>query len=158
MNDEPLLSVEYADSERTETLYSRSRDRLLTIRYDQSGRQVRAIPAGPLDGLNISYDAVGRVSGWWRGDTAVSNVYDERSGLLVEHKVNGKISRRFIYKTGNKVGRRHQSEQRSGDPMTRCWLGLRGDHTPGLWPTAIRRPSLQFNGLRPRNPCNHVIT
>ena len=103
MNGEPLLSVEFDQSENSETVYSRGRDRLLTVRYDSSGRPVRAIPAGPLDGLNITYDSRGRVSGWWRGDLAVSNVYDERTGLLTEHRIDNKIQQRFIYKAGNKV-------------------------------------------------------
>jgi len=95
--------VEYDDDDSSETVYSRARDRLLTVRYDSSGRVVRVIPAGPLDGLNVSYDAQGRVSSWWRGDLAASNVYDERIGLLVEHRLADKMLRRFIYKTGNKV-------------------------------------------------------
>jgi len=103
LNGEPLLSVEYNEADNSETVYTGGRDRLLTVRYDSSGRAVRAIPAGPLDGLNITYDSQGRVSAWWRGDLAVSNVYDERTGLLVEHRLANKILRRFIYKTGNKV-------------------------------------------------------
>jgi len=103
VNGEPLLSVEYDDTDNSETVFSRGRDRLLTIRYDSSGRAVRTIPAGPLDGLNITYDSRGRVSSWWRGDLAVSNVYDERTGLLTEHRLANKVLRRFIYKTGNKV-------------------------------------------------------
>jgi len=103
VNNEPLLSVEYDDTDTSETVFSRGRDRLLTVRYDASGRVVRVIPAGPLDGLNVSYDSQGRVSSWWRGDLAVSNGYDERTGLVVEHRLANKILRRFIYKTGNKV-------------------------------------------------------
>jgi len=98
------LSVEFDSSENSETVYGRGRDRLLTVRYDASGRPVRAIPAGPLDGLNVTYDSRGRVSGWWRGsDLAVGNVYDDRTGLMVEQRLANKIRRRFIYKTGNKV-------------------------------------------------------
>ena len=103
VNGEPLLSVEYGETETSETVYSGGRERLLTIRYDASGRPVRAIPAGPLDGLNITYDSRGRVSGWWRGDLAVSNAYDDRTGLLVEHRLANKILQRFIYKAGSKV-------------------------------------------------------
>jgi len=103
VNGEPLLSVEYGETETSETVYSGGRERLLTIRYDASGRPVRAIPAGPLDGLNITYDSRGRVSGWWRGDLAVSNAYDDRTGLLVERRLANKILQRFIYKAGNKV-------------------------------------------------------
>ena len=103
VNGAPLLSVEYDESDNSESVYARGRDRLLTVRYDSSGRPVRAIPAGPLDGLNITYDPRGRVTGWWRGDLAVSNVYDDRTGLLVEHRIANKILHRFIYKSGNKV-------------------------------------------------------
>ena len=95
--------MEYDDSETSETVYSQSHDRLLTVRYDSSGRPVRIIPAGPLDALNVTYDSRGRVSGWWRGDLAASYVYDERTGLIVEQRLDNKVLRRFIYKAGNKV-------------------------------------------------------
>ena len=103
MNGEPLLSVEYDEADGSETVYGRGRDRLLTVRYDASGRQVRAIPAGPLDGVNVTYDGRGRLTGWWRGELAASNRYDDATGLLVERRLAGRILRRFIYKTGNKV-------------------------------------------------------
>ena len=103
VNGVPLLSVEYDESDNSESIYGSGRDRLLTIRYDSSGRPIRAIPAGPLDGLNVTYDSRGRVTGCWRGDLAVSNVYDERTGQLVEHRIANKILHRFIYKAGNKV-------------------------------------------------------
>ena len=103
MNGEPLLSVEYDEKDNSETVYGRGRDRLLTVRYDSSGRPVRAIPAGPLDGLNVTYDSRGRVTAWWRGDLAGSSVYDDRTGLPVEQRLANKILRRFIYKAGNKV-------------------------------------------------------
>jgi len=111
VNGDPLLTVEYADSDAgdegggggSETVYGRDRERLLTVRYDSSGRQVRAIPAGPLDGVNVTWDSRGRLAGWWRGDLAVTNVYDDTSGLLVEHRLASRILRRFIYKTGNQV-------------------------------------------------------
>ena len=64
---------------------------------------MRWIPAGPLDGLNVTYDSRGRLSAWWRGDLAVTNVYDETSGLVVERRIADRILRRFIYKTANKV-------------------------------------------------------
>jgi len=105
VNGEPLLTLEYNEADSSETVFSRGRDRLLTVRYDSSGRPIRAIPAGPLDGLNVTYDSRGRVTGWWRGDLAVSNVYDERTGFLVEHRLANRVLRRFIYKTGNKVRR-----------------------------------------------------
>ena len=123
MNGEPLLSVEYDESDGSETVYSRGRDRLLTVRYDSSGRPVRAIPAGPLDGINMTYDSRGRVNGWWQGDLAVGNVYDDTSGLLVEHRLANRILRRFIYKTGNTVSlsfvpRRRNAVKGAGPPVT----------------------------------------
>ena len=105
INGETVLSVDLDRSENLETVYSRNHDRILSVKYDRSGRPVQLTPSGPLEPLNITYGIHGHVTYWARGDLTVANVFDDKSGNLVERKLSSRIAYRYIYKAGNKVCR-----------------------------------------------------
>lgn len=103
INGEDVLTIDLDRAENVETIYSRGHDRLLTVRYDRSGRPVQLTPSGPLEPLNITYGSHGHVTHWVRGDLGVNNVFDERNGNLVERKLANRVVYRYIYKAGNKA-------------------------------------------------------
>ena len=103
INGETVLSIDLDRVENIETVYSRSHDRLLTVRYDRSGRPIQLTPSGPLEPLNVTYGTHGHVTYWARGDLGIVNVYDEKTGNLMERKLANRIAYRYIYKAGSKV-------------------------------------------------------
>lgn len=97
------MTFEYDRTENLETVYNSNHDRVLTVRYDPSGRPVQFVPTGPLEGLNVTYDSLGRVFNWTRGDLSIVNVYDDKTDFLIERKLSNRILHRYIYKNSNKV-------------------------------------------------------
>jgi hypothetical protein len=103
INGETALTLDLDRVDNVETVYSRSHDRILTVRYDRSGRPIQVTPSGPLEPLNITYGSHGHVTFWARGDLGVVNVYDDKTGNLIERKLANRIVYRYIYKANNKV-------------------------------------------------------
>ncbi len=98
-----MLTVEYDRDTNSEVIMNKDLADILVVNYNQAGQPVEIIPDQPLEGLNITYDRQGHLTNWHRGDMSVSNVYDEESGHLVEQRLSGRATYRFLYKGSNKV-------------------------------------------------------
>lgn len=71
--------------------------------FDAAGRPVQITPRSPVEGVNLTYDQQGHLARWTRGDFALTNVYEEKTGYLVERRMANRNVFRYIYKNGNKV-------------------------------------------------------
>ena len=105
MNGETLLTVEYERASHSETVYNEDREEILRVEYNGAGQPTHFYPAGPVEGLNISYDAQGRMQMWQRMTRIVSNVYDEETGNLHETRMADGYVYKYTYGIGTKVSR-----------------------------------------------------
>ena len=105
MNGETLLTVEYERASHSEVVYNEDREEILRVEYNGAGQPTRFYPAGPVEGLNVSYDAQGRMQMWQRMARVVSNVYDEETGNLHETRLADGYVYKYTYTIGTKVSR-----------------------------------------------------
>ena len=103
MNGENLLTVEYERTSHSETVYNEEREDILRVEYNGAGQPTRFYPTGPIEGLNVSYDAQGRMQMWQRGVRTVINVYDEETGNLHEARLADGSVYKYTYAMGTKV-------------------------------------------------------
>ena len=103
MNGENLLTVEYERTTHSETVYNEDRLEILKAEYNGAGQPTRFYPAGPIEGLNVSYDTQGRMQMWQRGARTIINVYDEETGNLQETRLADGSMYKYTYNMGTKV-------------------------------------------------------
>ena len=95
--------MEYDRETHSETILDVEGEEILTILYNNAGEPTNFLTDSPLLPVNITYNNHGHPLLWARGDLQVVNTYDERTGYLVERRVGGRASYRYIYKSGTKV-------------------------------------------------------
>ena len=95
--------MEYDRLTNTETVIRHDGEEMFIIQYNSAGQVIRVLPDPPVQGLNVTYNDQGHMTGWYYGEMSIVNAYDDKLGHLVEKKLSGRALYRFIYKTGNKV-------------------------------------------------------
>jgi len=98
-----LFTFEYDRDESYEMVSNGQGEDLLLVYYDGSGRPVHVVPKHPLESINMTYDLQGHMTRWSRGERSISNVYDEKTGLLQEKRALNRVIMRYVYKNGSKV-------------------------------------------------------
>lgn len=86
-----------------EVVQNHHHEDILVLVYDSSGRPVQILPKEPLESLNLTYNAQGRVTSWSRGELGMSYVFDEKTGYLTEKRIGNRDAFRYIYRGSNKV-------------------------------------------------------
>lgn len=114
MNGENLLTVEYERTSHSETVYNEEREDILRVEYNGAGQPTRFYPTGPIEGLNVSYDAQGRMQMWQRGVRTVINIYDEETGNLHETRLADGSVYKYTYAMGTKVSWVHRGQKSVG--------------------------------------------
>ena len=103
MNGEGVLRLEYDAADHSESVYDGQHNELLQVRYNAADRVVQVVPRTHLNVLNVTYDLQGRWTHWTHGDLAVTRVYDEPTGRLVERRVGGRTVYHYAYKNASQA-------------------------------------------------------
>ena len=132
--------MEYERTTHSETVYNEDRLEILRAEYNGAGQPTRFYPAGPIEGLNVSYDTQGRMQMWQRGQRTIINVYDEETGNLQETRLADGSMYKYTYNMGTKVsgvtgkvigviGKVVRSLGKGGGVIGERWWG----HWKGQW-------------------------
>ncbi|CAH1776702.1 unnamed protein product [Owenia fusiformis] len=102
VNGANLLTFEYDREGRNETIFDKDNKELVTISYDQTGQPIYIISKTTIHPVNISYNSHGQLLRWNQGNVFAEHVHDSETGNLVERKLSGVATYRYIYRQGTK--------------------------------------------------------